>query len=301
MLTQTEVPTDWNEIMSQYGEIVGAVAAFIAAFVVVYLVGRIVAVPLIKKGILERGLDETIASVAEDVTHAVLFFAAVAIAFTVAGFGSFLAAFATLGGAMALALGFAAQDLLGNFVAGLFILKDKPFKVGDWIEWNDKQGIVEDIDLRVSRVRTFDNERITVPNSELADNAVTNPVAYDKLRQKFVFGIGYEDDIEHAKDVILDEAAKNDDIMDDPGTSIRVTELADSYVGLQTRFWIANPSRADFMKVRSDLVEAVKNRLDAEAIEMPYPYRELEGGISIENAAELMDVQRGQSQAASGD
>jgi small-conductance mechanosensitive channel len=208
---------------------------------------------------------------------AVVLLLAFAIAFTVAGFGSVIAAFGVFGGAVALAVGFAAQGLLANFVAGIFILKDKPFEVGDWIEVDDIVGRVEDIDLRVSRIRTFDNERFTVPNSTLADNAVKNPVAYDKLRQKFVFGIGYDDDIGHAKEVILDEASKTDGILDDPETSIRVTELADSYVGLQTRFWIGHPGRADFMRIRSDFIENVKNRLDAEGIEIPYPHRTLEG------------------------
>jgi small-conductance mechanosensitive channel len=151
--------------------------------------------------------------------------------------------------------------------------------VGDWIEWNDMSGRVEDIDLRVSRVKTFDNEQITVPNAELANNAVKNPVAYDRLRQKFVFGIGYDDDIDHAKSVIVDEARSNPDIMDDPAPDVRVTELADSYVGLQSRFWISDPSRADFARVRSNFVQAVKERLDAETIDMPYPYRQLTGAV----------------------
>jgi len=116
---------------------------------------------------------------------------AVAVAFTVAGFGSVIAAFSVFAGAIALAVGFAMQDLLANFVAGVFILKDRPFEVGDWIEWVDGEGRVEEIDLRVTRVRTFDNELVTVPNGTLANDAVTNPVAYDKLRQAIVFGIGY--------------------------------------------------------------------------------------------------------------
>jgi small conductance mechanosensitive channel len=255
---------------------------FIVAFVVVWMLGKMLLVPLIRRVLDEQGHDPSVKSLAESLTGVVNVILAFAVAFTVAGFGSVIAAFGVFAGAIALGVGFAAQDILGNFVAGIFILKDRPFEVGDWIEVNDISGRVEDIDLRVSRLRTFDNERITVPNGELANNALKNPVAFDKLRQKFVFGIGYDDDIEHAKAVILDEADKNPDILDDPGTSIRVTELADSYVGLQTRFWIADPSRSDFVKTRSEFVQAVKERCDAEAIDMPYPHTQLTGGIEVE-------------------
>jgi small-conductance mechanosensitive channel len=273
------IPDSVNELLVQYGGLVGKVLAFVLAFVVVWLVARVVLVPLANRVLRERGYDETVRSLADSVFGALALLLALAVAFTVAGFGSIIAAFATLGGALALALGFAAQDLLANFVAGVFILKDKPFEVGDWIEWNDMSGRVEDIDLRVSRVKTFDNERITVPNAELANNAVKNPVAYDRLRQKFVFGIGYDDDIDHAKSVIVDEARSNPDIMDDPAPDVRVTELADSYVGLQSRFWISDPSRADFARIRSNFVQAVKERLDAETIDMPYPHRQLTGAV----------------------
>ncbi|MFC6724984.1 mechanosensitive ion channel family protein [Halobium palmae] len=279
----------WSTLLNDY--LIPAVT-FVVALVVVYFVGKAVLVPVVKRVLDSQGHDPTVRTLADSVMAVVVWVLAFAVAFTVAGFGSVIAAFGVFAGAIALAVGFAAQDLLGNFVAGVFILKDKPFEVGDWIEVDDIVGRVEDIDLRVSRIRTFDNERITVPNSELADNAVKNPVAYDKLRQKFTFGIGYDDDVAHAKEVILDEAARTEGILDDPETSIRVTELADSYVGLQTRFWIDQPGRADFVKVRSDLVENVKNRLDAEGIEMPYPYRTLEGApFELDGEVRTRDVQ----------
>ena len=293
---------DWlPETQRVVNEYVVPAVLFLVTLVAVWLIGRAVFVPLVKRTMDAQGHHETVKSLGGDVAGAVNVALALAIAFTVAGFGNVIAAFATIGGALALALGFAAQDLLSNFVAGVFILKDRPFRIGDWIEVDDIEGVVQDIDLRVSRIRTFDNEIITVPNSELADNAVKNPVANDTLRQKFVFGIGYGDDIGHAKEAILDEVAKNGDILDEPAPNIRVSELADSYVGLQTRFWIANPSRSDFVKTRSDLVEAVKERLDAEGIDMPYPYRQLTGGIELEGELDTGDAGGRSAQATADD
>ncbi|WP_313694608.1 mechanosensitive ion channel family protein [Halorarum halobium] len=254
---------------------------FVLAFVVVYVVGRVAFVPLVKRSLSARGFDEGVLGLADSVAGGLVLFAAVAVAFSVGVPGASLTAFAALGGALALAVGFAAQDLIGNFVAGVFILKDRPFEVGDWIEWNDTAGRVEDIDLRVSRIRTFDNERITVPNGELANNAVTNPVASDTLRQTFVFGIGYDDDIDHATDCLIEEAEATEGVLEDPAPSVRVTELGDSAVGLQSRFWIEDPDRADFVGVRSAYVQAVKERFDAEGIDMPYVHRQLTGDLEV--------------------
>jgi small-conductance mechanosensitive channel len=257
------------------------VLLFVVGFTATLLVGKAVFVPGVERAIESRGLEEAVRSLASSVANAVVWVAAVAIGFTIAGYGAFLSAFAVFGGAIALAVGFAAQDLLGNFVAGIFILKDKPFEVGDWIEWDGNAGRVEDIDLRVSRVRTFDNERITVPNGDLANNAVTNPVAYETLRQKFVFGIGYEDDIAEATDIIVEKAEAHEAILDDPAPSVRVVELGDSAVGLQSRWWIDEPDRGDFVRVRSEYVTDVKEAFDDAGIDMPYVHRQLTGSVEV--------------------
>ena len=257
---------------------------FVAGFLAVLLIGKVVAIPAVERTLRSREFDEAVLSLGSSVANAVVWVAAVAIGSTIAGYGAFLSAFAVFGGALALAVGFAAQDLIGNFVAGVFILKDKPFEVGDWIEWNGNSGRVEDIDLRVSRVRTFDNERITVPNGDLANNAVTNPVAYETLRQKFVFGIGYDDDIDQATDIIVEKAEDHDEILDDPAPSVRLTELGDSAVGLQARIWIADPDRGDFVRVRSEYVTAVKEAFDDAGIDMPYVHRQLTGSVEVVEA-----------------
>ena len=272
---------DAGELFANVEGYIRQVVLFVVAFVAVYLLGRLLLIPVVRRLMANRGFDESVRSLADNLLGVLVVFIALAVAFPIAGFPSFLTAAATLGGALALAIGFAAQDLIGNFVAGVFILKDRPFEVGDWIEWNGMSGRVEDIDLRVSRVRTFDNERITVPNGELANNAIKNPVAYDTLRQKFVFGIGYDDDIDRATDAILEEADGVEGILDDPAPSVRVTELGDSAVGLQSRIWIGEPGRSDFVRIRSELVKAVEERFDAEGIDMPYVYRQLTGEVEV--------------------
>ncbi|SDN28747.1 Mechanosensitive ion channel [Halogranum gelatinilyticum] len=262
-------------------EVVGPGLAFLVAFLVVFIVGRAIGIPLLNRVLDSRGLDEHGKKPLRKVAFLVIVFVGIAVAFGFAGFGDFLTALATVAAAATLAIGFAMQDVIANFVAGVFIFTDKPFRIGDWIEWDGYSGVVEDISFRVTRVRTFDNELLTVPNSQLTDGVVKNPVAKDTLRLKFVFGIGYGDNIDKATDIIVEEAEKHPDILEDPAPSVRLNELADSYVGLQSRFWIRNPSRADFVKTRAEYVKNVKERFDAEDIEIPFPQRDLSGQVDM--------------------
>jgi small-conductance mechanosensitive channel len=272
-----------------YAEPIGSAITFVVAFLVLYFVGRAVVGRLVTRVLNRRGLGAHARRPLQKVTRIVIVFAAIAVAFGLAGYGNFLGALATVAAAATLAIGFAMQDVIANFVAGVFIYTDRPFRIGDWIEWDGNSGVVEDISLRVSRVRTFDNELLTVPNSQLTDGVIKNPVAKDQLRLKFLFGIGYDDDIDKATEIIIEEAENNEEILDDPAPSVRLTELGDSSVGLQSRIWIDNPSRADFVKTRGEYVTAVKERFDEEGINIPYPNRTIGGDLDIQGLAEVAE------------
>ncbi|MFP8889356.1 mechanosensitive ion channel family protein [Natrialbaceae archaeon A-CW2] len=268
------------------GTLEGAII-FVLTLVVVWLLGRVIVVPLVRRGMRRRDLDEHAQIPLLKLTKFGVLFVGIAVAFGAADYGNFLVSMAGIAAAGALAIGFAMQNVIANFVAGVFIYTDKPFRIGDWIEWDDHSGVVEDISLRVTRVRTFDNELLTVPNSTLTGGVIKNPVAKERLRLKFVFGIGYDDDIEQASEIIVEEAENHPEIMDDPAPSVRLTELNDSDVGLQSRIWIDDPSRADFVRIRGEYVTSVKQRFDEEGIDIPYPIRTLDGGIGIQNADRL--------------
>jgi len=252
-------------------------AIFLVVVAATYVLHKAVVAPLAERLFDRQGLDEHARRPLKKIIAFLVLFAGVTVAFGAAGYQGFLRSLATIAAAATLAVGFALQDVIKNFVAGVFIYTDKPFRIGDWIEWQGNSGIVEDISLRVTRVRTFDNELLTVPNHALTSDVVKNPVAKKTLRLKFVFGIDYEDDVEKATDIIVEEAEKSDAILDDPAPSVRLTELADSYVGLQSRIWIEDPSRADFVKARADYVKAVKARFDEEGITIPFPQRTVAG------------------------
>ncbi len=286
MLLQIGFAIDPQQYVSPIISAATTVVLFVVVFGLLYLIGKPIMTRAVKRGLRRREVDETIVGLAASTVGVVTAVVAVALAATVAGFGVVLAAFATLAGALALAVGFAAQDLIANFVTGVFIVQDEPFEVDDWIEWGGNEGVVREIQLRVTKLDTFDNQLVTVPNSELANAAVINNVANDQRRAAVDFGIGYGDDIETARTAIIEEGTAIEGVLDEPAPAAPVTALGDSAVNLQGRLWI-DPAESSYGSVRHRFIEAVKQRFDAEGLDMPYPNTELSGGIEITNATEL--------------
>ncbi|QSG15983.1 Small-conductance mechanosensitive channel [Halapricum desulfuricans] len=278
------MPTSLSEFTSQYGDLLVSFAvtvlSFVVTFLILYLVGKPVLVRATKRALNEREFSQSIVSLGSSLAGTIAVFGAVAIAAVVAGFPIILSAFATIFAALALGFAFAASDIVENFIAGIFIIKDKPFEVGDYIEWDGNGGVVREINLRVSKLDTWDNEQVTVPNGDLANGTVTNLVANETRRVTFDFGIEYDASIEDARSIILEEASKIDGVLDDPEPSAPVTGLGDSAVILNGRVWI-NPQETGAGGVKHKLVENVKRRFDEEDIGMPYPYTELTGSIEV--------------------
>ena len=269
-----------NALEPFLGPIAGLVvsaAIFLVVMIATFVVNKVVFNPLVERLLDRQGLDAHARRPLNKIATFLVLFLGLTVAFGAAGYQDFLRSLATIAAAATLAIGFALQDVIKNFVAGVFIYTDKPFRIGDWIEWGDNSGVVEDISFRVTRVRTFDNELLTVPNAVLTGGVVKNPVAKKTLRMKFVFGIDYEDDIDKATDIIVEEAERSEAILEEPAPSVRLTELGDSHVGLQSRIWIDDPSRSDFVKARADYVKAVKHRFDEEDITIPFPQRTVSG------------------------
>jgi small-conductance mechanosensitive channel len=170
----------------------------------------------------------------------------------------------------------------------VFIVQDRNFNIDDWIEWNDNAGFIDDIGFRVTRIRTFDNETITVPNTELATNAVTNRMSNDTLRISYTFGIGYADDVDAATRILLDVAADHESILVEPDPSVRIADLEATAIELQARFWIADPDREDFSVTRSEYIHTVTERCRAAGIDLSTTSQHaLSGELEVQNAPEL--------------
>lgn len=187
-------------------------------------------------------------------------------------------------GVLALAVSFASQQALSNVVSGLFIVIFKPFKIKDHISLNaaDMHGIIEDITLRHTVIRDYENKRIIVPNSVISNEIITNSDYIDgKICKHLDFGISYDASIAQAREIIQDEVMKHPLSIDNRSQSqidagedqvvVRTINLGDSSVDLRTFVWTTNQAAARIMT--SDILESVKNRFDAEGIDIPYPHR----------------------------
>lgn len=175
-------------------------------------------------------------------------------------------------GAAGLAVGLALKDSLQNFAAGVMLVLFRPFRVGDFIEAAGVMGIVEKISIFSTIMKTGDNREVTVPNGQIYGGTITNYSARDTRRIDLVFGIGYEDDMLIAKQLIADVVNNHPKVLADPEPVIRVGELADSSVNFDVRPWVKSD---DFWPVRSELIEQIKLSFDKNGITIPYPQIDL--------------------------
>lgn len=179
--------------------------------------------------------------------------------------------FAVLGGASFI-LAFAMQETLGNLAAGLMIMINKPFDVGDLVDTNGILGEVEAVSIVSTTVRTLDNQVVILPNSAVWGSIITNVTVSPVRRVDMVFGIGYGDDMEKAQNILERVVSENELILDEPEPTIRVHELADSSVNFICRPWTRTENYWD---VYWDLTRKVKESFDAEGVSIPFPQRDV--------------------------
>jgi small conductance mechanosensitive channel len=175
-------------------------------------------------------------------------------------------------GAAGLAVGLALQGSLANFAGGILIIMFKPYKVGDFIEGNGGTGTVTRIDLLHTVLLTPDNKVITVPNGQLSNNSVTNYSMLEIRRLDFNVGIAYGADIKLARKVMLDTLVTDSRVLSDPEPVVHLTSLDDSSVNMSARVWVKTP---DYWDVFFANLERIKESLDKNNIEIPFPQRDL--------------------------
>lgn len=185
-------------------------------------------------------------------------------------------------GVFAAILGFAAQKAFANIVSGIFILIFKPFRVGDTIEFSSQKGVVEEITLRHTSIKDYENRRIVVPNSIISEDVIVNSdITDERIRQHIVFGISYDSNIDKAISIIQQVAEKHPLLLDhrtaeekkagEPKVLVRVIDLSDFSVQLKAYVWCFGNDNAFVLKC--DLLKAVKEEFDKQGIEIPFPYR----------------------------
>ena len=253
------------ELLSFYG--LRFIFAVILFFVGWFLIKFIV--KMADKG-LERKFEPTLTRFTVALLKVVLIILLVITAASTVGIE--MTSFIAILGAAGFAVGFALQGSLANFAGGVLLLIFHPFRVGDFIDTGNHMGKVIEIQLLYTIMNTRDNKRVYIPNGSLANNSITNFSSNEERRVDLVFGIGYDDDFEEAKDIIKEIIANNEKILAEPEPLVRVAEHADSSVNITTRVWVKSK---DAIGVNFDMHEDVKRRFDEAGIGIPYPQMDI--------------------------
>jgi small-conductance mechanosensitive channel len=175
-------------------------------------------------------------------------------------------------GIAGIAIGMAAQRSVSNIISGLFLLADQPFEIGDAVDIGGDAGVVLDISLFSTRLRTFDNKYLRIPNDSVANSKILNLTHYDLRRLDLPVGVAYKEDVGRAVEVINGVVTSNTKVLVEPEPQVLVTAFGDSSIDIEIRAWI---QRTELFTTRTELIKLIKKALDEEGIEIPFPHRTL--------------------------
>jgi small conductance mechanosensitive channel len=178
-------------------------------------------------------------------------------------------------GISSVAIGFAFKDILQNFLAGVLLLITQPFRLNDQIVFKDYEGTVEQIQTRATLLRTYDGRLIVIPNAQLFTESVIVNTGFDRRRLEADIGIGMSDDIEKARDLILQSIRLVPDVLKEPLPDVLVTRLADFSVVLRARWWIEPPRRANALDLQDKVLATIKKTLMENGIDLPFPTQQV--------------------------
>jgi small conductance mechanosensitive channel len=224
----------------------------------------------VRSAIKNSSIDDALVSFAGHLVYAALMAIVIISALNQVGIhpGSFIAII----GAAGLAVGLALQGSLANFAAGIMIIVFKPFKSGDFVDAGGTMGIVENIEIFSTKLRTGDNKLVIVPNNKITSNNIINYSAKETRRIDMVIGVSYQDDLARVKDVLQAILREDQRILEDPAPTIGVVTLGESSIDFVVRPWVKS---ADYWPTLYDLNQKIKETFDREGISIPFPQRDI--------------------------
>lgn len=262
-----------EELLGQMTDYVKLYGLKVLMAVVIFIVGRIVISILlstVKRLMKKSNMDVTLAKFLTSLMRALLM--TVLVIVILGQLGVETTSFVAILGAAGLAVGFALQGSLANFASGVMLIIFHPFRAGDFVEAGGTAGVVEEVTIFNTVMRTGDNKKVIIPNGAITSSTITNYSAKETRRIDMVFGIGYDDDLKKAKQILERILGEDDRILKDPAPVVAVSELADSSVNFIVRPWVKT---ADYWAVYWDLTEKIKLTFDQEGISIPFPQRDV--------------------------
>ncbi|USH02911.1 small-conductance mechanosensitive channel MscS [Grimontia kaedaensis] len=265
-----------QELMIQYAVnvVTALLILFIGNWVVKKVAGSVAAV--LKK----RDLDQTVVDFIENMVRYVMF--AIVLIAALGRVGVETASIVAVIGAAGLAIGLALQGSLSNFAAGVLIVTFRPFKSGDYVEVGGVAGSVASIQIFSTVLTTPDNKMVVVPNGTVISSPITNYSRHATRRIDFIIGVSYKADLQQTKEVLTRMVKADERVLKDPEPTIGVHALMDSSVNFVVRPWVKTE---DYWSTYFDLMQAIKEGLDKEGIEIPFPQMDVHYHAAMAKAA----------------
>ncbi len=257
---------DWLQLLETWGlRLVAAVAIFVVGR---WLAGRLGTG--LDRVMGRAGVDPTLGGFLRRIAYAVMLVLVIMTALTAIGVPT-TSMIAVLGAA-GLAVGLALKDSLSNIASGVMLIVLRPFRAGDHVIAAGQEGVVLEVRVFQTRLRALDHRMIILPNSEITTAPIVNFSALPQRRFDVTVGVGYDDDLQQARELLLRIARDEPLVLDEPPPVVRVLNLGDSSVDLVLQAFAAT---GDFLEARSRVTEAVRNRVIGEGLHIPYPQRDL--------------------------
>jgi small conductance mechanosensitive channel len=219
-----------------------------------------------KKVLIHKKFDDTVISFIASLVYGLVVIVAFIAAISHLGFNT--TSLVAIVGAAGLAIGLALQGSLSNFASGILLISLKPFKAGDFVEIAGTAGVVEEVHVFSTQLKTGDNKTVIIPNGGITNGNITNYSAKPTRRIDLVIGVGYNADLKITKQILNDVVSSHALVLKDQAITIGVSELADSSVNFVVRPWVKT---SDYWPVHFDLLETIKIELDKAGIEIPFP------------------------------
>ncbi|WP_262712088.1 mechanosensitive ion channel family protein [Litoribacter populi] len=261
--------------------IIAMLPNFVLAVLVVFL-GVIIA--KIAKNLIYKALrrvtkHESLLSLITTTIHVAIILVACFIALGVLDLTKTVTTLLAGAGIIGLALGFAFQDIMANFMSGVIMAIRRPFEEGDLIESEGSKGIIQRLNLRSTVIRSLQGQIHIIPNKEVFENTIINYNTFGKRRIDLECGVSYGDDLQKVKEVTLKAVKSVTNVLSEEDISLYFTEFGDSSINYVVRFWVKFKKQPDFLQARSEAIMAIKQQYDENDIMIPFPIRTLDFGI----------------------
>mgnify|MGYP002338700156 CR=1 FL=1 len=270
-----DVLTTFMEYLPQGTKILYSLITIIGAVII----NRFVFHGIINRTAKKAQVDKHYVKPLRHASSAIVYLSAFFVILYIFGVHASLTGLLTGAGIAGIVIGMALQDVLSGIISGVILFITRPFKIGDWVEIDGTEGIVQDLTLQRTRILTLDGEDVTLPNSSVQNSSIMNKTMSPESRIEVGIGVDYDTDMEKAINVCEEVLEENEDVISERPYKTLVQEFGDSSINLVLRFWLNRPEirgkNTNLGQVKSNIRNKIIERFDEEGIEIPFPHMEI--------------------------